>query len=388
MNQSGPNRSSMARTRLSIALAVAGLSACAGTGTPASESSPDLFDNAASEPTERPELTTSIPSVAAPPKSRATTTHVESPTVESPTVDPTVEPADSPPITWPSPRPNGPTTLGRLADSSLNETSGLAVSLSEDRLLWAINDSGQAALLHTVDLSGGSHGQWSVAAENRDWEDLDSGFLDGVPTLVIADTGDNLRQYEQSHLLLITEPDVTAGPSDSPLPVRKLSFRFPDGARDVESVALAENALWLISKEAIKGGVRSAARLYRLDLGAALASPDSVTEAEFTGTLRRARVGLAARLAGAIAGVDLDQPTAFDIDEDRGAAWVLTYQQVQRFDRQGDEPWASTLARRPDAQYWHGLRQAESLAVTRSGLVVYTSEGVSARLEALPPDWR
>jgi len=68
-------------------------------------------------------------------------------------------------------------------------------------------------------------------------------------------------------------------------------------------------------------------------------------------------------------------------------AWVLTYEEVQRFDRQGDESWALTLAREPVARHRHGLAQAEALAVTASGLVVYTSEGKGAPLDALPPLW-
>lgn len=344
----------------------------------------------AAPPKREPAAVTPQPAAAPPPDPSPQ----PDPAPPDPAVEPEVDVIRQAPVevraqpVFPDPKPNGPTTLGRLVDKALIETSGLAVSLHEDRLLWAINDSGQAPVLHTIDLSGRSHGNWEVDAKNRDWEDLDSGYINGVPTLIIADTGDNKQRREASRLWLVTEPEVAAGPTDTPLAARKLRFSFESGQRDVESIAIADNALWLISKEPLEANTRSPARIYRLDLQRATSAPEATHVAEYLGDLVLPRRDLAARLAAALVGVDLDQPTAFDIDEQRGVAWILTYQTVQRFDRQGNEPWSTTLTRQPDARYWHGLRQAEALAVTSSGLVVYTSEGVGAPLLALPPEWR
>lgn len=288
----------------------------------------------------------------------------------------------------PAPLIDRPDRLGRLEDDSLIETSGLAVSLDDDRLLWAINDSGQAPELLAMDLTGSAKGRWPVAAKNIDWEDLDSGYLNGQPTLVIADTGNNRWRRPRARLWFVTEPDPpTATASNAVLEATQLWFKYEDGPRDVEAMALADNTVWLLSKEPLTTSGQTPARLYRLDLANIDISSKELPLARHVATLKVPPAGFKAQLAASLASIDLNQPTALDIDEVRGVAWVLTYEEVQRFDRQGDESWALTLAREPVARHRHGLAQAEALAVTASGLVVYTSEGKGAPLDALPPLW-
>lgn len=302
-------------------------------------------------------------------------------------VEPPKRLSDESPV-LPSPRPDRPKRLGRLGDTALLETSGLAVSQADDRVLWAINDSGQTPELYALDLEGGARGRWTVSADNRDWEDLDSAYLNGSPMLIIADTGDNLRRRPQARLWLLPEPEVANAPSTRTIEAREFWFRYADGPRNVEAMALADDAIWLISKEPLSENQPRPARVYQLKLVTVDSEQSELAVASFETTMQTPPHGLAARLAASLVGVDLNQPTALDIDESRGVAWVLTYQEVRRFDRQGQEPWSDTLARKPAATYRHGLEQAEALAVTAGGLVVYTSEGRAAPLNVLPPNWR
>ena len=301
------------------------------------------------------------------------------------------------PRTRPAPDPPRPARIGSLGDPGLVETSGLASSPRDALALWAVNDSGAGPVLHALDLAGGPLGRVRIDVDARDWEDLASATLGGVPTLVVADTGDNRRRRDAARLHLVAEPDFPETGSGEAVPVpgpyATLVFGYEDGPQDVESVAHADGAFWLLSKAPPEDGASVPAGVYRLDAsGEAIAA---ATDARARGvepeplvarrvaTMAPRPWNLAARLALSLAGVDLNHPTALDIDAARGIAWVLTYSEVLRFDREGDEPWSETLARPGRAVHVHGLAQAEALAATPGGLVVLTSEGRDAALVGL-----
>ncbi len=315
------------------------------------------------------------------------TRHARLPEDASLALEPEPEPRKLLPA-LPDPLPERPTRLGKLGDASLIETSGLAASLQDDRLIWAINDSGQAPELAAIDLTGASRGRWPLAAKNIDWEDLDSGYLHGEPMLVIADTGNNRRRRPRARLWLVPEPDVSSTPGNTTaLIATEIWFTYEDGPHDVEAMALADDSIWFLSKEPLTSAGQTPARVYRLDLSAIDTANKERPVAQHVATLKIPPADFVSRLAASLASIDLNQPTALDIDEARGVAWVLTYRQVRRFERVGEEAWSTTLAREPVATYTHGLDQAEALAVTNSGLVVFTSEGSAAPLDALPPNW-
>lgn len=273
-------------------------------------------------------------------------------------------------------------TLGHIRDEGLDEISGLARSIGHDNLLWAINDSGNAAALHALDLNGRHIGTWPVLADNRDWESLASGFVNGAPTLLIGETGDNLRQHDSLSIYLVPEPDPEHTPADTPLPARELRFQLADGPRDIESMTLAHDAIWLLSKEPPLNGRAQASRLYRLPLHGA-GSREAV--ATLQALLMPPAETVKTRLAIAVIGIDLNQPTDFLIDAEHRQAWVLTYRQVRRFDRQSGESWAAALARAPSAIFTHRLSQAEAMTHIGGGRVVITSERTPAPLVALSP---
>jgi len=288
----------------------------------------------------------------------------------------------------------------RLGDPALTETSGLTASPSGQGVFWAINDGGHAPRLHALDATGQSLGRIDIAAVNRDWEALDGGIIDGVATLIIGETGDNRRRHARSALLLVDEPVPTSTPDGvaprEALPVRRIAYRYSDGARDVEAMGLSEGVVWLLDKPPLQAdGSRRASGVYRLALGTPRgADPEPgdgpgegrVAVAERVGEFLAPSGGLLARLAATVAGVDLGYPTGLALDASRGHAWVLTYRDVLRYDRRGAESWADTLARAPSRSVPHGLAQAEALALDASGAVVFSSEGRSAPLVALPAD--
>ena len=83
------------------------------------------------------------------------------------------------------------TVVGTLENNEIDEASGLARSQVDPDVLWLVNDDGPA-VLHAIDSSGNMLARVKIAdTSNRDWEDLASFTLDGVPYLLLADIGDN-----------------------------------------------------------------------------------------------------------------------------------------------------------------------------------------------------
>ena len=89
----------------------------------------------------------------------------------------------------PQPSKSAITTTGALQNKTIDEASGLARSQRDPGILWVINDGGKARV-HAMDRTGAVRGHVNLAdARNVDWEDLASFQMDGVPYLLVADTG-------------------------------------------------------------------------------------------------------------------------------------------------------------------------------------------------------
>lgn len=255
---------------------------------------------------------------------------------------------------------------GLLLDAKLSEVSGIAASHRHEDVLYVANDGGNAARLYAISRRGGKLATFRIAgAENTDWEDLASFELDGHAWLLVADTGDNggLRRTLQLHVF--EEPAKIA---DGTLrPAWTIVFRWPDGARDCEAVAVdpVRREILLVSKK------RQPPELFSLPL-------------------RPHRPGtLVARPLGKVAGVpegDTDevaanpelarirsQVTAADIAPDGHAFALLTYRDVLLYRRHGREDWAAALSRPPEVHALPLLPQAEALAWSADGRGLYAT---------------
>ncbi|MCD9155228.1 hypothetical protein [Aeromicrobium duanguangcaii] len=116
-----------------------------------------------------------------------------------------------------------------LSDSRITESSGLAVSTTEDDLAYTVNDSGNAAEVFAVDLTSGAVvGVTTVRAEFRDVEAL--ALRDG--TLWIGDVGDNGRERDDLALYAIDEPGRTTATVDA----RRFPVSLEGGPADVEAL--------------------------------------------------------------------------------------------------------------------------------------------------------
>jgi hypothetical protein len=259
---------------------------------------------------------------------------------------------------------------GLLLDAQLDEVSGLAASRRHPDTLWMLNDGGNAANVYAVSRRGSKLATLRIdGVDNTDWEDLAAFDLDGRHYLLVADTGDNggLRRTLQLHV--IEEPanlvDATVKPAWS------IVFRWPDGARDCEAVAVdaAAGQVLLVSKKrqppelfALPLRPRDHGLQVARELGTLAGMPQPDAE-EVRANARLARIR--------------SQVTAADIATDRHAMAVLTYRDVLVYPRRGRETWAQALARPPRVHPLPWLPQAEALGWSADSHALYATGELS-----------
>lgn len=238
-------------------------------------------------------------------------------------------------------KPERPLPAGafRLADDRLNESSGLVASMRQSGILWSINDSGSVDRLYRVGPRGEALGRVSIGgAWLRDAESLALWRHAGQDWVLIADVGDN-RQWRGSVAIhAVPEP----APSDDSATVAwSIRFRYPDGPRDAEAVAVDVSAddLLVLSKR------DEPPRLYRVPLDH-LDEPGLRT-AEFIGT--------------ANIGPD-DEVTGMDVASDGRSLAVVSYRRLFLWHREADENWATTMSRPPETRTLPNLGKAEAVA--------------------------
>ena len=248
---------------------------------------------------------------------------------------------------------------GLLLDDHLREVSGMAASRTHADVLWMLNDGGNDAALYAVSLRGRRLARLALdGVPNTDWEDLAAFELDGRRYLLIADTGDNggLRRTLQLHV--VEEPATL---EDGTLkPAWSIAFRWPDGARDCEAVAVdaAAGQVLLVSKkrrpaELFAVPLRPAARrVVAHRLGTLAGIPQADAEQRRADPAR-------ARLHGQVTSADL-------APDGRGLA-VLTYDDLMLYRRQPGEAWGQAVARTPQVHPLPLIPQAEALAWSRGG---------------------
>lgn len=250
---------------------------------------------------------------------------------------------------------------GVLTDPDLDELSGLAASHVHPGIFWGHDDGGNEAVLYAIRADGRRVASLAVAgATNVDWEDIASFDSGGHHYLLIADTGDNGGLRKQLALYVIEEPAKLIEGASAP-PTRTIHFRWPDGARDCEAVAVdaMHGDILLVTKK------RVPAQLFRLPL-------------------RAAPVEQAAQLLATLPGIE--QPTtaeqsektphgryraqvsAVDLSPDGRQLAVLTYGGVYLYSRTASESWAAALpARPPQVLSVPWLPQAEAIAWSPDG---------------------
>lgn len=250
-----------------------------------------------------------------------------------------------------------PEVTGLVTQRAIAEISGLAASRTHPGLWWAINDSGSPPALHLVDGNGRWQGQVPAPVPNIDWEDLASFELDGQRYLLVADTGDNGGIRAELVLHVIEEP---VSLDAAPRLAWSQRFRWPDGPRDCEAVAVDPLAreILLVSKK------RVPPELFRLPLG----PNQDLQVAERLGTLPDVAQPTQEDLARSpVYGRYRAQMTAADLSANGRVLAVLSYRAIHFLVRQPGESWAAPLARPGQSLALPWIPQAEALAFSPDG---------------------
>lgn len=247
---------------------------------------------------------------------------------------------------------------GVVTQEAIGEISGLAASRTFPGQYWAINDSGNDAELHLVDGRGRHQGRVPLPVPNVDWEDMASFELEGRRYVLVADTGDNGGLREELALHVLEEPAALDAPARLAWTLR---FRWPDGPRDCEAVAVdpVRGEVLLVSKK------RVPPELFRLPLRAPQAQP---AVAERLGTLAGIEQPDAGDLRrNPVFGRYRAQVTAADLSPNGRVLAVLNYRAVHFLVRDPDGGWTQALARPPSHRVLPWLPQAEAVAFATDG---------------------
>ncbi len=177
---------------------------------------------------------------------------------------------------------NARQNCGLVNNKSLNEASGISASQRNPHILWAHNDSGNKSRIFALNDSAKVVGIYNVKhTENRDWEDICTGTINGNNYIFIGDIGDNDAAYDIKTIYRVAEPQVYENQDfieGEIAGAEKIKFRYPDGKRDTETLMFDSRTkdIYVVSKR------EDSVRLYRL------AYPQSTTDtntAEYVATL-------------------------------------------------------------------------------------------------------
>jgi hypothetical protein len=227
---------------------------------------------------------------------------------------------------------------GKLESEKLDEASGLQAG--RDGVFFLHNDDGN--YLFAIDSTGQDLGRMKIKdARNKDWEDITRVMGEDGPLLVIGDTGDNFTTRKKVRLYFVKEPAADDF-NEKLKPVHKLDVRYPDGARDVESISYdpQSDMIFLLTKRDVPP------RLYGIPMDLALLEKEM--DAVYVGEIHPLRPPTRADIFGSPKrGMWVSQPTGLDISEDGRFAAVLTYRSLYVFERKVHETWIDAFQREP-----------------------------------------
>ena len=149
----------------------------------------------------------------------------------------------------PDESPEAAQKLFRVNDWNISEASGMALSTQHPDCIWLHNDSGDEPRLFLVAQSGLTKAVVTLTGvAATDWEDMCAFQSGGRSWLLVADTGDNAgnrgKDRPGCRLRIFPEPKLEL-PAEGAQPVAhslrptiEVLFRWPEGPRDCESVAV------------------------------------------------------------------------------------------------------------------------------------------------------
>ncbi|WP_031526292.1 hypothetical protein [Dyadobacter crusticola] len=206
----------------------------------------------------------------------------------------------------------------------VDEASGLAPSLNMLGYLWTHQDSGNPNSVYLISKDGKTIKEYTVpGTTNRDWEDIASGPGPNAELnyLYIADIGNNNSPIAPVSVIYRVPEIADLNAAFNQSAVEKISFSYPDGPRDSESMILdpVTKDIFIISKTVENTGI------YRLPY------PQSTSEV------------IVAEKVGSVPGVST--ATGASISRDGSEILIRTYLNVHYWKRMEGESVGQVLTR-------------------------------------------
>jgi hypothetical protein len=131
-----------------------------------------------------------------------------------------------------------------IKQPKLIESSGICRSVTTPGLYYSHNDSGSLPVLYGFNEMGEALGEFPLKCKAIDCEAVSSAMVNGVPTIILADVGDNNCARPSYRINVVIEGSPT------PHAVKSINFAYPDGKRrNCEAVVLLPNGIiYLITK--------------------------------------------------------------------------------------------------------------------------------------------
>jgi hypothetical protein len=150
-----------------------------------------------------------------------------------------------------------PQPLFHITDPRIDEASGIARGIASPGVVYVQNDSGDSARFFALDArTGATLATYTVPdATNVDWEDIAvARDRRGVPSVWLADIGDNDGNRSEIRVYRVDEPHVRAGTSAVTGTPDVWRLRYPSGPTDAESLAVAPGGAGYIVTKVLLGG--------------------------------------------------------------------------------------------------------------------------------------
>ncbi len=139
---------------------------------------------------------------------------------------------------------NRGTQIGRITDPAMAKASGIATSRSYPGMFYVEDDKAGNSDIYLVDSTGEERAIFNVVgAAHRDWTDMGIGPGPEAKTnyIFIADIGGSKNDSSACNIYRVPEPTIPLGPGllqTSTTPADKISYTYPDGPRDAETILI------------------------------------------------------------------------------------------------------------------------------------------------------
>ncbi len=251
-----------------------------------------------------------------------------------------------------------PVKGGKLKNKSIDEASGLAVSIQYPNLLYTHNDSGGKPIIYKLDEKGNDLGTIKLEyITNRDWEDIAISYdsISGKSHIYVGEFGDNNGVYRSIYIYRVEEPS----PDSIKITVIPDIFelKYPNGPRDSETLMFDPQTsnLYIVSKREKRNII------YKVSNDNLVSGKISVLDS--VGTL------------------PIKMPTAGDISPDGYEILIKNYKNVFYWKREPGELIEETLTRKPKILPYEPEPQGEAIAFNANASAYFTLSEVKNKVK-------